>query len=125
MMQHVIECCNTLSCDVLTVTVVACTFNDNCYIDGFGGHVMQMLDRYEQHTLKCASCRTALEGFRTWQKVFWGSTIILAAGAGVPPDLALRALLAVGSISSAALAYILKEKEKNFIFTDYNHSKID
>jgi hypothetical protein len=36
MMQHVIECCNTLSCDVLTVTVVACTFNDNCYIDGFG-----------------------------------------------------------------------------------------
>ncbi|KAH8970649.1 hypothetical protein BDL97_02G099000 [Sphagnum fallax] len=85
----------------------------------------EMLDRYEQHTLKCASCRTALAGFRTWQKVFWGSTIILAAGAGVPPDLALRALLAVGSISSAALAYILKEKEKNFIFTDYNHSKID
>lgn len=86
---------------------------------------MQMLNRLEQHTLKCACCRTALEGFKMWQKLFWGSTIILAACAGVPPGLALRALLAAGSICSAAVAYILKEKEKNFIFKDYIHSKID
>ncbi len=86
---------------------------------------MQMLNRLEQHTLKCASCRTALEGFQMWQKLFWGSTIILAACAGVPPGLALRALLAAGSICSAAVAYVLKEKENNFIFKDYIHSKID
>jgi pheophorbide a oxygenase len=86
---------------------------------------MQRLNRLEQHTLKCASCRTALEGFQILQKFFWGSTIILAACSGVPPGLALRALLAAGSICSAAVAYILKEKENNFIFKDYIHSKID
>lgn len=82
---------------------------------------MQMLNRLEQHTLKCASCRTALEGFQILQKFFWGSTIILAACSGP----ALHALLAAGSICSAAVAYILKEKENNFIVKDYIHSKID
>lgn len=84
-----------------------------------------MLDRAGQHTEKCSSCRKAQEGFQLWQKIFWGSTIVLAAGAGVPPDLTIRALLATGSVVSAALAYTLKEGEKNFIFKDYNHSNID
>ncbi|KAG0569154.1 hypothetical protein KC19_6G069100 [Ceratodon purpureus] len=85
----------------------------------------QMLERYEQHTLKCSSCRKALENFQLWQKIFWGSTIALAAAAGVPPDLAIRAILASGSVLSAVAAYTLKEGEKNFIFKDYVHSKIE
>lgn len=85
----------------------------------------QMLERYEQHTLKCSSCRKALEGFQLWQKIFWGSTIVLAAAAGVPPDLTIRAILASGSVLSAVAAYTLREGEKNFIFKDYVHSKID
>lgn len=86
---------------------------------------LQMLDRLEQHTMKCSSCRKALKGFQLWQKILWASTIVLAAGAGVPPDMAIRALLATGSVISAALAYTLKEGEKNFIFKDYVHSEID
>lgn len=85
----------------------------------------QMLDRYEQHTLKCSSCRGALKNFQRCQKILWGCTIVLAAAAGVPPDLAIRALLASGSVLSAAAAYTLKEGEKNFIFKDYVHSEID
>lgn len=85
----------------------------------------QMLERYEQHTLKCSSCRKALAGFKRWQKILWGSTVVLAAVAGVPPDLAVRALLASGAVVSAALAFALKEGEKNFIFKDYVHSEIE
>lgn len=85
----------------------------------------QMLDRFEQHTLMCSSCRKAQKDFQLWQKILWGSTIALAAGAGVPPNLTVRAILAAGAVVSAALAYTLKEGEKNFIFKDYVHSDID
>lgn len=84
-----------------------------------------MLDRFEQHTLMCSSCRKAQKDFQLWQKILWGSTIALAAGAGVPPNLTVRAILAAGAVVSAALAYTLKEGEKNFIFKDYVHSDID
>ncbi|KAL2612170.1 hypothetical protein R1flu_023862 [Riccia fluitans] len=85
----------------------------------------QMLDRYEQHTLKCSACRKALENFRLAQKILWGATVLLAAGAGVPPDMSLRVVLAASAVISAGLAYLLKEGEKNFIFKDYVHAKID
>ncbi|XP_073394768.1 pheophorbide a oxygenase, chloroplastic isoform X2 [Physcomitrium patens] len=85
----------------------------------------QMLDRYEQHTLNCSSCRNAQKYFQLWQKIFWGSTIVLAAAAGVPADMVIRALLASGSVLSAAAAYTLKEGEKNFIFKEYIHSEIE
>lgn len=86
---------------------------------------MQMLDRASQHTLVCSSCRKAQKDFQLWQKILWGSTIVLAAGAGVPPDLPVRAIMAAAAVVSAALAYTLKEAEKNFIFKDYVHSEID
>jgi pheophorbide a oxygenase len=85
----------------------------------------EMLDRAEQHTLICSSCRQAQKNFQLWQKILWGSTVVLAAGAGVPPDLTVRVILAAGAVTSAAVAYALKEGEKNFIFKDYVHSEID
>jgi pheophorbide a oxygenase len=84
-----------------------------------------MLDRYEQHTLKCASCRKAQENFQLAQKILWGATVVFAAGAGVPPDMSLRFILAAAAVVSAGAAYLLKEGEKNFIFKDYVHAKID
>ena len=84
-----------------------------------------MLDRLDQHTLICSSCRKARKDFQLWQKILWASTIVLAAGAGVPPDFTVRAIMAAGSLVSAALAYTLKEAEKNFTFKDYVHSEID
>ncbi|BBN15818.1 pheophorbide a oxygenase [Marchantia polymorpha subsp. ruderalis] len=85
----------------------------------------QMLDRFEQHTLICSSCRKALENFRLAQKVLWGATVALAAGAGVPPEMSLRLVLAASAVICAGLAFLLKESEKNFIFKDYVHAKID
>jgi pheophorbide a oxygenase len=85
----------------------------------------QMLDRYEQHTLNCESCRKALQGFQRWQKFLWGCTVVLAAAAGVPPDLTVRAILASAAVISAAAAYALKEGEKNFVYKDYKHSEIE
>ncbi|CAM6111882.1 unnamed protein product [Calypogeia fissa] len=88
-------------------------------------HKRVMLDRYEQHTLKCSACKKALENFQLAQKILWGATVVFAAGAGVPPDMSLRFILAAGAVISAGTAYLLKESEKNFIFKDYVHAKID
>ncbi|KAK9691212.1 hypothetical protein RND81_09G183100 [Saponaria officinalis] len=85
----------------------------------------EMLDRFEQHTLKCSSCRGAYEGFQTWQKILIGATVIFAATAGVPSELHLRLILSGLAIVSAALAYALHELQKNFVFVDYVHSDID
>jgi len=84
-----------------------------------------MLDRYEQHTFKCESCRKALQGFQRWQKILWGSAVVLAAVAGVPTDLTARTILAAGAVMSAAAAYALKEGEKNFVYKDCKHSEIE
>lgn len=51
--------------------------------------------------------------------------MVFAAGAGVPPDMSLRFILAATAVISAGAAYLLKESEKNFIFRDYVHAKID
>ena len=84
-----------------------------------------MLDRYEQHTLKCSSCKKAYEVFQNLQKVLIGTTVLLAAGAGIPPEINIRVILAVSAAVSAALAYLLKDMEKNFVFIDYVHADID
>ncbi|KAI5075266.1 hypothetical protein GOP47_0009342 [Adiantum capillus-veneris] len=85
----------------------------------------QMLDRFEQHTLKCSSCNRAYETFKLLQKVFLGSAVLFAATAGIPPEIGIRVLLASGAALSTAFVFLLKELEKNFVFTDYVHSKID
>ncbi|PKA66421.1 Pheophorbide a oxygenase, chloroplastic [Apostasia shenzhenica] len=85
----------------------------------------QMLDRYEQHTLKCSSCKGAYEGFLNWQKVCIGATVILCACAGIPSEMQLRLLLAGSAIVSAALSYALHVLHKNFVFVDYVHAEID
>ncbi|XP_044504556.1 pheophorbide a oxygenase, chloroplastic [Mangifera indica] len=85
----------------------------------------QMLDRFEQHTLKCSSCKGAYSAFQTWQKFLMGATIVFCATAGIPSDMQLRVVLAGLGIISAALAYALYELQKNFVFVDYVHAEIE
>eukprot|EP00252_Welwitschia_mirabilis_P000707 TRINITY_DN1067_c0_g1_i1.p1 TRINITY_DN1067_c0_g1~~TRINITY_DN1067_c0_g1_i1.p1 ORF type:complete len:207 (+),score=20.58 TRINITY_DN1067_c0_g1_i1:122-742(+) len=85
----------------------------------------QMLDRYEQHTLKCSSCKKAYQSFQLLQKVLLGATVILAATAGIPPLMEQRIFLAIGAILTAGGGFLLKELEKNFVYIDYVHAEID
>lgn len=85
----------------------------------------EMLDRYEQHTLKCSSCKGAYNAFQTLQKVFMGATVAFCATAGIPADVQLRILLGAAALVSAALAYAFHELQKNFVFVDYVHADID
>lgn len=84
-----------------------------------------MLDRFEQHTLKCSSCKAAYNGFQTWKKVLIGSTLFFCATAGIPSETFIRLLIGGAALVSAAAAYALHELEKNFVFTDYVHADID
>lgn len=85
----------------------------------------QMLDRYEQHTLKCSSCRNAYTTFQTLEKLLIGSAVVFAATAGIPANMQLRIILGGVAIVSAALAYTFHELEKNFVFVDYVHAEIE
>ncbi|KAK6141969.1 hypothetical protein DH2020_020756 [Rehmannia glutinosa] len=85
----------------------------------------QMLDRFEQHTLKCSSCRNAYTTFQTLQKFLVGAAVVCAATAGIPPDMQLRIVFGAVAILSAGLAYGLNELQKNFVFVDYVHADID
>lgn len=84
-----------------------------------------MLDRYEQHTLKCSSCKSAHNAFQTWQKLLIAISIVCAASAGVPSQVQLRIALGAAAVLSAALAYSLNDLQKNFEFIDYVHADID
>ncbi|KAE8693044.1 Pheophorbide a oxygenase [Hibiscus syriacus] len=85
----------------------------------------QMLDRFEQHTLKCSSCKQAYTSFQTWKKILVGATVAFSASAGIPSDFQLRVVLAVLAMVSAGLAFALHQLEKNFVFVDYVHAEID
>ncbi|CAI9785905.1 unnamed protein product [Fraxinus pennsylvanica] len=85
----------------------------------------QMLDRYEQHTLKCSSCKQAFTTFQTLQKFLIGAAVICSATAGIPPDVQIRVILGVVAVLSASLAYLAYELQKNFVFVDYVHADID
>lgn len=85
----------------------------------------QMLDRFEQHTLKCSSCRKAYEAFQTWQKLLIGATVFFCATAGVPSDMQSRIILAGIAIVCSGIAYALHELQENFVFVDYVHADID
>ncbi|MBA0846608.1 hypothetical protein Goshw_004513 [Gossypium schwendimanii] len=85
----------------------------------------QMLDRFEQHTLKCSSCKQAYKSFQTWQKILMGATVAFCATASIPSDIQFRVVLALLGVVSAGLAYTLHELEKNFVFVDYVHAEID
>ena len=84
-----------------------------------------MLDRYEQHTLKCSSCKGAYHAFQTLQKVFMGATVVGCATAGIPADVQLRLLIGAAALISAAVAYAFHELQKNFVLVDYVHADID
>uniref|UniRef100_A0ACD5WU49 Uncharacterized protein n=1 Tax=Avena sativa TaxID=4498 RepID=A0ACD5WU49_AVESA len=85
----------------------------------------EMLDRYEQHTLKCSSCKGAHSAFQTLQKVFMGATVVFGATAGIPAEVQFRILLGAAALISAALAYAFYDLQKNFVFVDYVHADID
>ncbi|KAM3692736.1 hypothetical protein ACJW31_08G111100 [Castanea mollissima] len=85
----------------------------------------QMLDRFEQHTLKCSSCKEAYTAFQALQKFLIGATVICCATAGIPSEIHLRIFLAGIALLSAGLAFALHELQKNFVFVDYVHAEID
>lgn len=85
----------------------------------------QMLDRYEQHTLKCSSCKKAHKTFETLQKFLTGAAVVLCAAAGVPPEIQIRVVFAGLAVLSGGLAYYCHELQKNFVFVDYVHAEID
>lgn len=85
----------------------------------------EMLDRFEQHTLKCSSCKGAYTAFQTWQKLLIGTTVVFCASAGIPSEIQLRVVLAGLALLSAGLAYALNELQKNFVFVDYVHADIE
>nr|GMD25431.1 pheophorbide A oxygenase, chloroplastic [Ipomoea batatas] len=85
----------------------------------------QMLDRYEQHTLKCSSCKSAYKTFETLQKFLIGVVVCCSATAGIPSDIRYRIILGALAIVSAGLAYTLFELQKNFVFVDYVHAEIE
>lgn len=87
--------------------------------------VLQMLDRYEQHTLKCSSCKSAYKTFETLQKFLIGVVVCCSATAGIPSDIRYRIILGALAIVSAGLAYTLFELQKNFVFVDYVHAEIE
>lgn len=84
-----------------------------------------MMDRFEQHTLKCSSCRNAYYTFERLQKILIGAVVVFCATAGIPSDIKLRVILASFAVLSAGLAYALHELQKNFVFVDYVHAEID
>ncbi|XP_028756889.1 pheophorbide a oxygenase, chloroplastic [Neltuma alba] len=85
----------------------------------------QMLDRFEQHTLKCSSCKGAYTAFQTLQKILIGATVVFGATSGIPSETYLRIVLAGLAVASAGLAFALNELQKNFVFVDYVHADID
>ncbi|KAL8167881.1 hypothetical protein V2J09_009380 [Rumex salicifolius] len=85
----------------------------------------EMLDRFEQHTLKCMSCKRANESFQTFKKVLIGATVLFFAISGIPDDVQWRIISSILAVVSAGLAYALHELQKNFIFLDYVHAEID
>ncbi|KAA8544142.1 hypothetical protein F0562_022222 [Nyssa sinensis] len=85
----------------------------------------QMLDRYEQHTLNCSSCKRAYTTFQVLQKYLIAAAVACSATAGIPSDIQLRIILGGLAIVSAGLAYALYELQKNFVFIDYVHAEID
>ncbi|CAH9119500.1 unnamed protein product [Cuscuta europaea] len=85
----------------------------------------QMLDRFEQHTLKCSSCKSAHNTFETLQKFLVGVFVFCSSTAGIPFDIRYRSVLGALGIVSAGLAYLLHEQKKNFVFIDYVHAEID
>ncbi|KAF7823327.1 Pheophorbide a oxygenase, chloroplastic [Senna tora] len=85
----------------------------------------QMLDRFEQHTLKCSSCKGAYTAFQTLQKFLIGATVIFCATSGIPSETQFRIILAGLALVSAGLAFALNELQKNFVFVDYVHADID
>lgn len=85
----------------------------------------QMLDRFEQHTLKCSSCKHAFKDFHKWKKLLISAAVVFCASSGIPSEIQLRLLLGGSAVASAALAYALHELQKNFVFVDYVHADID
>ncbi|EPS67609.1 hypothetical protein M569_07157, partial [Genlisea aurea] len=84
----------------------------------------QMLDRFEQHTLKCSSCRRGYNAFRALQRISFGAALVFAATAGVPSDFNVRLTLAAAAVFSAALGVALNHLQNRFVFLDYVHADI-
>ncbi|NJL62370.1 MAG: Rieske 2Fe-2S domain-containing protein [Methylacidiphilales bacterium] len=87
----------------------------------------QVLNRYEQHTQHCSSCRGALKNIQTWQLFLLAYFAIIVPIVAVLPD-TLRSKIGIPLIISALLGLgiyaILKLwLEPKFYFIDYIHAE--
>jgi phenylpropionate dioxygenase-like ring-hydroxylating dioxygenase large terminal subunit len=88
---------------------------------------LEMLDRYQQHTQHCSSCRHALKNFQRLQIALLSYFVVAVSGVAILPDdlriqvglpLIITALLGMGVY--AGLKFWLIPK---FYFVDYVHAK--
>jgi phenylpropionate dioxygenase-like ring-hydroxylating dioxygenase large terminal subunit len=87
----------------------------------------QVLNRYEQHTQHCSSCRGALKNIQTWQLFLLAYFPVMVAIVAVLPD-TLRIKVGIPLMISALLGLgiyaILKLwLEPKFYFVDYIHAE--
>ncbi|GAB4823576.1 hypothetical protein N2152v2_010622 [Parachlorella kessleri] len=102
----------------------------------------EALDRYNQHTVHCAACRSALRTVTALRNILvgaavltwaaWLSPLLLAAsawlGSGAAAAVAssqqplLRLPLVLGAIALTAAAALLTNVRSRFIFVDYVHA---
>jgi hypothetical protein len=87
----------------------------------------QVLNRYEQHTQHCSSCRGALKNIQTWQLFLLAYFAVMVAIVAVLPD-TLRIKVGIPLMISALLGLgiyaILKLwLEPKFYFIDYIHAE--
>lgn len=88
---------------------------------------LEMLDRYQQHTQHCSSCRTALKNLERLQIALLAYFVITVSGVAILPDglrikvglpLVITALLGMGFYSWLKFWLIPK-----FYFVDYIHAE--
>ncbi|PAX51597.1 aromatic ring-hydroxylating dioxygenase subunit alpha [Brunnivagina elsteri] len=87
----------------------------------------QVLNRYEQHTQHCSSCRGALKNIQIWQLFLLAYFAVTVAIVAVLPD-TFRIKVGIPLVISALLGLgiyaILKLwLEPKFYFIDYNHAE--
>ena len=85
----------------------------------------QVLDRYQQHTIHCSSCRRALQTTRRAKGLLVGLAIVtVAITALLPNSLRLKGglgLITFGAICGAIATALHYKLEPKFYFVDYRH----
>jgi len=83
----------------------------------------QLLDRYHQHTVHCASCRRALVNTQRLQAIAWGLAGFSAAIISLLPSAWRLPLLLLAAVAAAVAAALRWRLEPWFRYRPYDHSR--